>query len=64
MSADALRRKLLNDEPKCANCDFWKPHGGNSVLGSCERVAVDVRDDKPIWAVTSDLSVCSGWEQK
>lgn len=60
---DQVRRMAENNEPKCGNCEYWKvPAKG--TFGPCERVAIDVVDDKPVWPVTADLFLCSGWDER
>ena len=62
-----LQRRLDNDEPKCANCGYWRrgegiedepPSAGICTLPS------NAKERGLFLFVTTDLSVCSRWEQK
>jgi len=66
---NALERQLNNDEPKCANCDYWSHSGGRS-MSPCEHPDNETIAGHPdniaghSFLVTTDLSVCSKWERK
>lgn len=62
----ALQRQLANDEPKCANCQYWRlltdGRTTSESHGECLRCgSIMLPGYKPI---TTDLSVCSRWEAK
>ena len=73
MFAAKLQRRLDNDEPKCANCGHWAQDCNHPSIGVCGllrqalheqgvEIGTDVRANS--FAIRTDLTVCSRWEQK
>jgi hypothetical protein len=59
----SLERQLANDEPKCANCKEWHPVHDGASLGSCKILVISGDDGAVVSPyTTTDLSVCSKWE--
>lgn len=62
--------RLENAEPKCANCKYWAQDGRLITFGACKLVTdlqleLQTKDGVTlIVGSTTDLSVCSKWEQK
>jgi len=61
---EALQRQLANNEPKCANCKWWGRNAEMDEAGisiaQCNNI---MNKYHHLQVVTTDLSVCSHWEQ-
>jgi hypothetical protein len=67
---DKVRRKLENDEPKCGNCAHWEDTSPLfRTIRLCRFGSHHVSDPNSTGGrldprYTTDLSLCSAWEQK
>ncbi len=63
MFQEKLRLRLESGEPKCANCKNWQRYFPEAepkdMMGLCTLTL-----DTPRELFTTDLTVCSKWEQK
>lgn len=64
---NALERQLQNNEPKCANCKHWDVDVKLPAFGACGRLVAmgaQAPEIAALFAMTTDLTVCSRWEAK
>lgn len=63
MTNPRLEAKRASNEAKCANCKHWSHRDQDAArFGSCNLNVINLRSDLVQGIVTTDLSVCSGWE--